>query len=384
MKLIADLGITQLVLPPHPRPHMDSLRRLGFSGTDEEIISYAYKYFPDVLLQCSSSSFMWTANSATVAPSSDSEDKKVHITPANLASYLHRKIEVDYTQEMLRKVFANDRYFVHHSPIPSTMQLLDEGSANHIRFSSGKKGLHLFVYGKKDAAKSQAPKRFPARQTLEACQALKHLHKLSDEMCVLAQQNPKAIDSGVFHNDVISTGHEDLFFYHEDAFVHTDRVVQELQKKAMRLFGKKLRCMRISRKDLSLEDAVRSYFFNSQIVTSHGKIIWIAPEECLHIPKAKKLVEKLEGVDKVLYISLSESMKNGGGPACLRMRLMLTQRELQSIHQGVILNDALYTKLKRVIETYYPERFYLQDLLDPKKVRDFHTTHKQVIRLLQL
>ena len=271
-----------------------------------------------------------------------------------------------------------------HHPLPSTLQLLDEGSANHTRFCyEDSAGVHLFVYGKGDSAKSK-PLRFPARQTEEACRALQRLHQLPDELCVFAQQNPEVIDRGVFHNDVIATGHENLFLYHEEAFLNAKEVIEELQAKSKKAFKKPLQLIKITNKQLSVDEAVRSYFFNSQIITVDKKTIFIAPEECLHIKKVNALIHTLPGIDKVIFVPLSESMKNGGGPACLRMRLVLTEKELKHMHQGVILNDTLYKKLRAVIEKHYPEKFHLHDLLNANCVKQFHKAHNEVLKILKL
>ena len=176
MKLLADLGIPQAVLPPHDRPDVASLRRLGFSGSDAEVIEKAGRDEPGLLSAFSSGSSMWSANAATVSPSADTDDGRVHFTPANLASNLHRCIESVTTATVLRAIFADESVFAHHGPLPQAAELGDEGAANHMRLSPahGKSGLEIFVYGQ--SGNELATSQHPARQSLLASAAVARLH----------------------------------------------------------------------------------------------------------------------------------------------------------------------------------------------------------------
>src|SRR4051812_47984080 len=84
MRFVSELGVGQAVLPPQPRPSLRTLRSLGFTGSDEEVITRAARDAEHLLRLTSSASAMWTANAATVAPSADTADGRVHLTPANL------------------------------------------------------------------------------------------------------------------------------------------------------------------------------------------------------------------------------------------------------------------------------------------------------------
>lgn len=356
MKVVFELGATQLILPPQPRPTIETLRALGFTGSEQEVLEVAYKKAQDLLLQCSSQSAMWMANAATISPSSDTEDGKVHITPANLSSHLHRSLETAYTAEVLKKVFANSRYFKHHAPLPCTQDFADEGAANHTRFTV-KSGLHLFVYGRNGVLSTH---KFPARQTRASSEAIARLHMLDPKRVIFAQQNPKAIDLGVFHNDVIAVGHEELFFFHEDSYVNTQKVLSELLAKGH------LHVVCVRRKDLSVEEAVKSYLFNSQFLTlPDGSVILICPTEVEKCARAKAIVESRLPVDRVYYLPLNQSMKNGGGPACLRLRVPLTDKEIKAVTPSVFFTPALYRKLKTIIIEEYPDAYKPQNLLNP-------------------
>ena len=102
MKDLTELGLKQMVLPPHERPSIGALRQLGFSGSDADILTAAAKTSPELLANVSSASAMWTANAATICPSADAKDGKIHITTANLNDKYHRSIEIDETTAILK------------------------------------------------------------------------------------------------------------------------------------------------------------------------------------------------------------------------------------------------------------------------------------------
>ncbi|MEP6135791.1 N-succinylarginine dihydrolase, partial [Marinobacter sp.] len=179
MKRLADRGFVQGVLPPHERPHIPTLRALGFTGSDRDVLSAAAKQSPSILAAASSASTMWTANAATVSPSADTSDHRVHFTPANLSAKFHRSIEHVVTGRALKSIFADEAWFAHHPALPSVSQFGDEGAANHTRLCGGygEPGVELFVYGQiAFNEQAPAPKLYPARQTLEASQAIARLH----------------------------------------------------------------------------------------------------------------------------------------------------------------------------------------------------------------
>src|SRR6478672_1084712 len=192
MRALAARGFAQAVLPPQARPNFRMLRRLGFSGTDADVLAHAWREAPVILACAYSASPMWTANAATVSPSADSADGRVHFTTANLQNRIHRSIEPLTTARILRAIFRDSELFAHHEPLPATAALGDEGAANHTRLTAdhAHRGVQLFVFGESAANPwNPRPKVFPARQTLEACQALQRLHRLPDEQVIIAQQN---------------------------------------------------------------------------------------------------------------------------------------------------------------------------------------------------
>jgi len=389
MRLLADHGVKQAVLPPHPRPHLEGLKGLGFQGNDKDILKNTFNEAPGLLAAHYSASAMWTANAATVSPSNDTADGKVHITPANLVTELHRSLECDFTSKVLKQIFSDEKLFTHHAALPKTRTLADEGSANQIRLAPNhsRKGIEIFVYGT-DAldVKHGRPHRYPARQTLQASQAIARLHATN---AVFAQQNPHLIDIGVFHNDLISLGNENLFLYHSLAFVDTLHTIGKLKAHYNKTCGEDLIAVEIPEADLSPIDAVNSYLFNSQLITTKDGWLLVAPKQCEEMPKAKACIEKLikdeaNPIKKVIFVNLDESLANGGGPACLRLPLVLTEKELKALHPGVIFSEKLYDKLKNLVERRWRDHLETKDLADPNFMEESQKAFCDVMEILKL
>lgn len=369
MKLLADLGFKQAILPPQERPDIGTLRRLGFRGNDTQILNQASRDAPRVFQACCSASSMWAANAATVSPSLDTADGRVHFTPANLSNRFHRSIECLTTARILQAIFADENFFAHHPPLPFGEHFSDEGAANHTRLcrNYGEPGIEFFVYGRYAFAEDQPkPTRFPARQSFEASTAISRLHRLDPGQVVLAQQNPAVIDRGVFHNDVIAVGNGPVLFYHARAFLKTDEVIGSLQTR----FDDGLCLIEVTDQQVSVDEAIRTYLFNSQLLAlADGNMALIAPNECQENPRIKRYLDDLiaaeNPVTQIHYVELRESMKNGGGPACLRLRVVLTEKELAQTNPTVFLDDDLYRRLTGWIERHYRDRLTVDDLTDP-------------------
>lgn len=396
MKFLADLGLRQAVLPPHERPSLETLRALGFSGSDADVLRVAAVEAPRLLAACASASNMWVANAATVAPSSDTADGRVHFTPANLGAKFHRSIEPPQTARTLRAIFRDETHFTVHAPVPGGQSFGDEGAANHTRFAPthGHFGLHFFVYGHRALGASPAvrlPRKFTSRQSLEAGEAVARRHGLSDAGTVFARQSPAAIDAGVFHNDVISVGNENVFFYHERAFEQTATVVAQLRQQFEKLHpGDALVEIRVPQARVPLKDAVRSYLFNSQLVTvAPGRMALIAPGDCAENRGVHNFVRELidrgdTPVQQVHYLDLKQSMHNGGGPACLRLRVVLNDAELAALPPGVFLNDRTYRRLTAWVKKHYREKLTPADLADPALLEESRRALDELTRLLGL
>jgi len=397
MRLVAARGIAQAVLPPQIRPDLDWLRRLGFTGKDHELLAKAGQTDPILLAACWSASAMWTANAATVSPSCDSADGKAHVTPANLASQIHRSVEPPHTAALLRQVFPGGR-FVHHDPLPAGRHFGDEGAANHIRLARdhGERGLQVFVYGySATAVGAPVTRKFLPRQSLEASQAVVRLHALPAEGTVFAAQAPAAIDAGVFHNDVISVGNADVLFCHEAAFRDRAHVLKEIRRKFASLApatsqgGGELKVIEVQAREVPLSLAVSTYLFNSQILSlPGGGMLLLAAEECRRDPRTRKFLAALPdrglGITEVAYADLRQSMRNGGGPACLRLRAVLTPEEWADVPAGVKFGETLYLRLRAWVEKHYRDHLVPADLVDPQLLKESRAASKDLAGILRL
>ena len=389
MKALADLGMIQGVLAPQARPDVDALRRLGFSGSDANVLQQAAKQAPAIFQACCSASSMWTANAATVSPSADTADGTVHFTPANLTNKYHRSLEPQVTGNILKATFANPNHFSHHTHLPDNEHFGDEGAANHTRLCReyGEKGVELFVYGRYAFDKSKpAPVKFPARQTLEASQAVARLHGLSDENVVFIQQNPDLIDQGVFHNDVISVGNQNVLFYHEQAFLDTDKAFAEIKHK----YGAgELHFIKVTTEQVSVQDAIKSYLFNTQLITlANGEMAIIAPTDCEENPAVSAYLNELvtlnTPIKHIRYHDVKQSMRNGGGPACLRLRVAMNETELAAVNQSTMMNDAQFERLNNWVDKHYRDRLSVDDLRDVALLNESRTALDELTQLLKL
>ena len=392
MRALHDLGVPQGVFPPHFRPDLSLARRMGFDGTDEAVLAAVAKEQPLLLAACYSASSMWTANAATVCPSADSQDGRVHFTPANLQNKIHRSIEPPTTGRILNAIFHDERFFAHHAPLPATAALGDEGAANHTRFAPepGAAGVHLFVFGESAAEPwSPRPKIFPSRQTKEASEAVRRLHRISEERALLVQQNPEVIDQGVFHNDVISVGHRDVFLHHELAFLDTSAAISELKTLYEKITGGPLRIIEVPADAVPVGTAVMTYLFNSQLVTRpDGRLALIAPTECEENDRVREYVTSLvaddSAIDEVHYFDLRQSMHGGGGPACLRLRVELSEEEEAALPAGVLFSDALHQTLETWVTKHYRDKVRPQDLADPALMQESQVALDELTTLLGL
>lgn len=390
MRALAARGFAQAVLPPQPRPNLGLLRSVGFSGDTAQLLSAVHWDAPTLLGAAYSSSAMWTANAATVSPSADTADGRVHFTAANLNSKLHRSYEHIYTAHVLRTLFADPRHFVVHDALPSTPAFGDEGAANHTRLCTeyGAAGVELFVYGRSEFSSAPLPQLFPARQTLEASQAVARLHGLRAERTVFAQQNPAVIDAGGFHNDVIAVGNANVLFYHEAAFVDKTQTLATLEA-AMAEVGATLQPICVTSDEVPLADAVSSYLFNSQLLCKpNGRMLLVTPQECQQNAAVARYLENLlasnSAIDELLSFDLHQSMRNGGGPACLRLRVALTETQAAAMHQGVIFTDALDKQLVQWVEKHYRDQLSLADLADPALMGEIQTAMEELAGILGL
>jgi len=341
MKMMVDMGVIQGILPPHPRPYMPLLAE--------------FKH-PIIVRVANSSSFMWAANAATVTAAPDAADGRIHFTPANLVSNLHRSIEASLTTQILGAIFHDTRYFKVHSALPAAFP--DEGAANWTRLQRNDgTAVSLAVYGRSIRAPDELPHHIVPRQSKEALELIADRHGMGPDSVVFLKQSPQIVDQGVFHNDVIATGHGDLMIMHEAAYDAPSMHLLDCVHGIRRLV--------VSNDELSVPDAVESYWFNSQIVRDGaGRCVMIAPERCMKLPHIERLTARViaAGIDDVRFVSLSESLANGGGPACVRLRVPISHDMLAAIPSAVIMTQSRLNTLTQCVMRWYPEALNVSEL----------------------
>lgn len=386
MKRLADLGLPQFVLPPHERPDIGFLRNLGFTGTDARVLEQAWKDAPSFAAAACSASPMWAANAATVTPSADSADGRVHFTPANLQTNLHRSLEHQQTRRSLDALFPDQDRFAVHDALPAVAHLADEGAANHVRLCAdhGEPGVNLLVWGRDAFEAWEGP--YPARQTRQACEAIVRRHGAHGP--VLARQSSAAIAGGTFHNDVVCVGSLETLFFHELAFEDTAATKSAIRDAAAGRFEPVF--VEVSTADLPLADAISSYLFNSMLVRIPGqdRLTLICPTETRDNPRSHAVAQSLAAsngpIGAVEYVDVRQSMRNGGGPACLRLRVVLTEAELGATNPAMRMTDALHARLGLWANRWYRESLTARDLADPALIDETRGALDELTGILRL
>jgi len=338
---LARLGVQGFLLPL-PRPSDSLLHSLAVDETAERAL----------LAAAWSASSMWTANAATVSPAADTADGKCHLTPANLVTMLHRGQEWPDTKAMLDIAFGNADHFTVHDAVPPTFG--DEGAANHMRLCEkhGEAGVEVFVYGKQGG-------KFPARQHEQASRAVARLHGLDPTRAVFIEQNPAAIEAGAFHNDVVAVANETVVFAHELAFADRQGAYD-----AMRAAFPALQVVEVPDSAVSLADAIKTYLFNAQLLTlPDGGMALIVPEECRESASVWRWCEQMMAsngpIREVIPVDVRQSMANGGGPACLRLRVVC---DPATVDPRFLINEAKADLIESVIAANWPEQIDPADL----------------------
>lgn len=349
MRANMDLGLVQGFFLPLDRPNQAWLQSLGTDLAHAE---------PHIRAAAFSASSMWAANAATVSPAADTKDGTCHLSVANLVTMPHRSHEWRGTLAQLQLAFADPAFTV-HAPVPPPFG--DEGAANHMRLTSahGEAGVEIFVYGVSGGA-------FPARQHIEASKAIARLHGLTPGKTLFLQQSSRAIAAGAFHNDVVAVANENVLFTHEAAF--EDR---EGSYAAIRAAFPEVEIVEVPESAVSLEDAIKSYLFNAQLVTlPDGTMALIVPTEARDTASVWAWLESHQAgngpIRTVIPVDVRQSMANGGGPACLRLRVVCDPAH---VDPRFIATPERLSRIEQVIAQHWPETIAPDALADPALVQ---------------
>jgi succinylarginine dihydrolase len=196
------------------------------------------------------------------------------------------------------------------------------------------------------------------------------------------------IDQGVFHNDVICVGNGNVLFYHEQAFLDEASAVAQLRR-AMDGVKADLTLLRVTDRVVPVADAVASYLFNSQLLSKQsGKMALVIPQECRENRAVAQYLDGLVGasgpVDELIDFDLRQSMRNGGGPACLRLRVVLNGAEAAALHQGVVMTPTLHAALVAWVGKHYRDRLLPGDLADPALALEIAAALEELTMILNL
>lgn len=358
------LGLTQGFLLPLPRPNAAFLAAIGADGSeDRRLLAAAW-----------SASSMWTANAATVSPAPGTADGRCHLTAANLVTMPHRSQEWPDTVKQLRLAFADSAHFVVHDAVPACFG--DEGAANHMRMGSGHDapGIEIFVYGK-----SGGP--FPARQHEQASRAVARLHGLDPARTLFVEQNPEAIAAGAFHNDVVAVANERVLFTHEQAFADPDGTYAAIRERLP-----EAEIVIVPAAAVSLADAIKSYLFNAQLLTlPSGEMALVIPLEAWEHAAVRAWLDAMlvsKGpIRRVLPVDVRQSMANGGGPACLRLRVVA---DPTWVDPRFLLDDAKIARVEAVVAAHWPQSLRPEQLGDPALAAQVIAARNELLKVLSL
>ena len=359
------LGLVQGIFLPHPRPHHAWLAELGTDIVHSD---------PALTANAMSASAMWAANAATVSPAPDSADGKCHLTVANLRTMPHRSHEWTATLAQLQLAFADRQLFEVHGPVPPAFG--DEGAANHMRLSGVHEapGVEVFVYGVSGGA-------FPARQHIEASKAIARRHRLDSGRTIFAAQSEEAIAAGAFHNDVVAVANERVLFAHEKAFADKRALIAPCEQ-----LVPGFEYVEVADSDVPLADAVRSYLFNAQLVTPpSGEMTLIIPAEARETESVWSWLERhVAGngpIRRVEVVDVRQSMANGGGPACLRLRVVADPAK---VDPRFMVDGAKLDRIADAVRRNWPEQIHHSELQQPTLIRDVEAAREALLELLDL
>ncbi len=358
------LGLVQGLFVPQQRPAIDWLTALGTSYEDAD---------PELAANAMSASAMWAANAATVSPAPDTGDGKCHLTVANLRTMPHRSHEWMATLAQLGLAFADPAFAVHW-PVPPAFG--DEGAANHMRLSAshGEPGIELFVYGRTGGP-------FPARQHIEASKAIARTHRLDPARTLFIEQSEEAIAAGAFHNDVVAVANERVLFAHEKAFADRDAT-----HAAILAVMADAEIVEVPDAEVPLADAIKSYLFNAQLVTTpDGAATLIVPSEARETASVWAWIERHlasnGAIRRVEIVDVRQSMANGGGPACLRLRVAC---DPASVDPRFLVDEAKLDRVAATIMAHWPEEIAGGELQDPALVDAVEGARAALLDTLEL
>ena len=365
MRKALSLGLSQGILLPHDRPNRIWLEALATNIEEADAGMRA---------NALSASSMWSANAATVSPAPDTRDGRCHLTVANLVTMPHRSHEWPETLRQLRIAFGDESHFAVHGPVLPPFG--DEGAANHMRLAHEHHapGVEVFVYGLSGGS-------FPARQNVEASRAVARRNGLDPVRALFVQQSVEAIDAGAFHNDVVAVADLNVLFAHEQAFADKDRFFADLIG-----IMPGVEIVEVPAARVSLADAISSYLFNAQLVmTAQGERTLVLPMEVRENAAVwgwlQEMIASNGPIRRLELVDVRQSMSNGGGPACLRLRVVA---DPQTVDPRFMVDAAKLDRIAAIVAAYWPEEIEYTTLASPALWRDAQNARVKLFEVLDI
>ena len=142
--------------------------------------------------------------------------------------------------------------------------------------------------------------------------------------------------------------------------------------------------------NLPFDSTVRSYLFNSQLLNDGaGKMVLIAPRQCQFIDSTRRYLEKLKkrsggALRRIVFVDVPSSMRSGGGPACLRLRVVLTAAQQKAMTGRVVLDDELLKELTALVEADYPTEIDDRRFVDASFLKTCFAIARRMYQILGL
>ncbi|WP_310474063.1 N-succinylarginine dihydrolase, partial [Sandarakinorhabdus sp.] len=194
-------------------------------------------------------------------------------------------------------------------------------------------------------------------------------------------QSQTAIDAGAFHNDVVAVANGNVLFAHEHAFADAAGLKADVARRMPDAIT-----IEVPDSAVSLEDSIKSYLFNSQLLTlPDGSMALVLPKEAEETPSVKAylaaLVEGNGPIRAAHFVDVRESMQNGGGPACLRLRVAA---DPATVDPRFLLDEAKAARLERLVEHWWPETIGPADMANPDLWRQVKAARAALLAELEL
>jgi len=170
-------------------------------------------------------------------------------------------------------------------------------------------------------------------------------------------------------------------FTHELAFENPDETYADIKRQMP-----EAEIVIVPADRISLADAIQSYVFNAQLVTlADGGMALILPSEAEENPRVWGwLTEMVAGngpIRKLVPVDVRQSMANGGGPACLRLRVVANPATVDS---RFMADEAKLDQISTIVSDHWPESITPDELADPALIERVQNARKALLTACDL